>query len=599
MGSLTHARLRRALMLGFGAFLLIALASNVAVAQVRELSPQARTQIQALMEEKASRTATEQKISSQLLMELRRRQGDPIVLRVPNLRYSVEVAADGTTLVDIRADVTVTLLNRIRQLGGSVVNSFPQYRAVRARVPIEELVALAGSSSVDFIRQADQLMLHKVNTSEGDVAHRADVARTQLGIDGTGAKVCAISDSIDSLAALQASGDLPPVVDVLPGQSGNPGSSEGTAMLEIIYDLAPGADLGFATAFGGEAQFAQNILDLRSSAGCDVIVDDVSYFAEAVFQDGIIAQAVETVVADGAFYFSSAGNSGNLNDSTSGVWEGDFVPGADLGSMGISHDFGGGNLNPMTADAPSVITLQWSDPMGGSNNDYDLYVVDPAGTTILAFSDNAQTGTQDPFEGIGTSGVNDTGNYLLISKFSGSGRFLHLNTNRGRLIGTSGQTSGHSAAVGAFSVAAVDIATASGGAFTGGGTNPVETFSSDGPRRVFYQANGTAITPGNFSSTGGALRQKPDIAAADGVATATPGFNPFHGTSAAAPHAAAIVGLAVEVNPNLTLQQVRSGFVNTSLDIEAAGVDRDSGYGIIDALAFLQSVVSSFRIFIF
>ena len=65
-------------------------------------------------------------------------------------------------------------------------------------------------------------------------------------------------------------------------------------MLEIVYDLAPGADLGFATARGGRAQFAQNIRDLRTS-GCEVIVDDVGYPTSPVFQDGIIADAVDAV----------------------------------------------------------------------------------------------------------------------------------------------------------------------------------------------------------------------------------------------------------------------------------------------------------------
>src|SRR5204863_6684385 len=126
----------------------------------------------------------------------------------------------------------------------------------------------------------------------------------------------------------------------------------------------------------------------------------------------------------------------------------------------------------------------------------------------------------------------------LLAIFSAGGaspRFLHLSASRGHLaIATSGQTSGHSAAADAFSIAAVNVATATGGAFTGGAANPVETFSSDGPRRVFFNANGTAITPGNLLATGGTLRQKPDFAAADGVATASGGpFDPFFGTSAA------------------------------------------------------------------
>jgi hypothetical protein len=99
-------------------------------------------------------------------------------------------------------------------------------------------------------------------------------------------------------------------------------------MLEIIHDLAPGAQLFYATGFNGVASFAQNILDLRA-AGCDIIVDDVGYFNESPFQDGPIARAVNTVTAGGALYFSAAANSGNKNDNTSGTWEGDF-PGVGL-----------------------------------------------------------------------------------------------------------------------------------------------------------------------------------------------------------------------------------------------------------------------------
>src|SRR5439155_10500777 len=128
-------------------------------------------------------------------------------------------------------------------------------------------------------------------------------------------------------------GDLGPVT-VLPGQAGS--GDEGTAMLEIVHDLAPGANLYFATAFTSLVSFAQNIRDLRT-AGCDIIIDDVFYFVETPFQDGqlapsntnggVVIQAVKDVTASGALYFSSAGNSGNLNDATAGVWEGDFLHG--------------------------------------------------------------------------------------------------------------------------------------------------------------------------------------------------------------------------------------------------------------------------------
>ena len=367
-------------------------------------------------------------------------------------------------------------------------------------------------------------------------------------------------------------------------------------MLEIVHDLAPVATLGFATAFDGQASFAQNIRNLRNVLGCHVLVDDVGYFAEPAFQDGIIAQAVNAVVASGALYFSSAGNEGNSNDGTSGLWEGDFVPGTAVQGVGITHNFlSGVNVNTITAPT-SVITLQWSDPWGSSANDYDLYLLNPSLTQVVASSNTTQNGTGNPFEQINVE-FNPVGYGLVIAKFGGANRFLRLNTHRGRLaIATPGQTYGHSAAVGALSIAAVNVANAGGGVFVGGAANPVETFSADGPRRIFFNANGSLITPGNVSSTGGTLRQKPDFAAADGGATATPGFNPFFGTSAAAPHAAAIGGLVLSAHPTFTPAQVRQALTVSALDIESPGWDRDSGFGIINAFVAINAFAGTGRV---
>ncbi len=74
------------------------------------------------------------------------------------------------------------------------------------------------------------------------------------------------------------------------------------------------------------------------------------------------------------------------------------------------------------------------------------------------------------------------------------------------------------------------------------------------------------------------------------MSTATPGFNPFPGTSAAAPHAAAIAGLMLSFDPGLDTVDFRDVFNQTALDIEAPGVDRDSGVGIVDAFAALRAL---------
>jgi len=566
------------------AALLAANGAQPAAAQTAQPTPLLRQQIGALLAEKATRTPEQRKISSRLLFASRVRRGLYPVPGVPTLRTSVEVAPDGTTLIDLRTEVTERVLRQIEELGGAVESSHPRYRAVRARVPVDQLEALAALAEVSGIRPADLAITRKIDVTEGDHAHRADQVRGSFDVDGTGVSIGVLSDGVNALESLQASGDLPLTVTVLPGQKGS--GSEGTAMLEIIYDLAPGADLLFATAFKSQASFAANIEALRN-AGADIIVDDVGYFAEAVFQDDDVASAVNTVTADGALYFSSAGNSGNLNDGTSGVWEGDFDFTGITVNGDPAHDFGGGVFaNQITVDSPFAFTLQWSDPKGGSGNDYDLYLVDPDVTTLLAASTDVQNGNDDPFEMIGSWGSADIGNRLIVVKDSGDERFLHLNANRGRLaIATHGQTSGHSAARDAFSVAAVRVTDAGGAGGIFNGTESVERYSSDGPRRVFYEADGTPITPGDFSSTGGEVRQKPDLAAADCVSTATPGFGTFCGTSAAAPHAAAITALLLELGGGIAPQTVRNALTGTALDIEALGWDRDSGAGIAEAFA--------------
>ena len=307
-------------------------------------------------------------------------------------------------------------------------------------------------------------------------------------------------------------------VTVVPGQAGS--GDEGTAMLEIVHDLVPGAKLYYATAVSGDAAFAANILDLRNTYGCDVIVDDVTYLDEGAFQDGVIAQAVNTVSAAGALFFSSAGNSGRLSAGTSGTWEGDFVDsgttievpsitGTDWQGLPI-HSWNGltggsaANSNPLTASATSAISLKWSDPHGGAITDYDLFLMDSTLTTVYDLSTDDQTVPgQDPYEEMGNG---FTGERIVVVRWSGPAKALRLDTHRGRLsLATAGAVFGHNGGESTVSVAATRVATASGSAFTGGSANPIEAYSSDGPRRIFYNPNGSAITPGNvlFGTGGG------------------------------------------------------------------------------------------------
>lgn len=575
--------------------------SRAALAQAPRIAESGARQIETLRGILASRPAADRKISSRLYNAVLFQRRDARLASLPDFRF-VKPNGDGRVLVDVlttSGDAVKPVLSAIDSLGGSSASHSARYRAVRAWVPLANLTKLAADPGVLRIQLAVPALTAKVNTSEGDVTHRAAAARSYFGVTGAGQKICVLSDGIDSLAALQASGDLPATVDVLPGQAGS--GDEGTAMLEIIHDLAPGAALGFATAFTSEASFAQNIRDLRFVAGCSIIVDDVIYLDESPFQDGDVAESVNVVTADGALYFSSAGNEGNKNDGTSGTWEGTFVGNgtpAALAGAGPVHNFGDGGQSILVESAagdPPI--LHWADPWGAAANDYDLYVMNGTLTTVFDASADTQDGVGGddfPFEGVG--GGTFTGERIVVAKFSGADRMINLIVFRGELDGaltTSGTTRGHSAAAAAFSTAAVDVATASGGPFVGGAANPVETFSADGPRRIFFDNAGNLLPgapAGDFTASGGVVRQKPDIAAADGVACAAPGFNPFFGTSAAAPHAAAVAALVKQAFPAFTPAQMRTALVNNALDIEAAGVDRDSGAGIVMAYETLLAL---------
>ena len=143
----------------------------------------ANQQIAAQLAAKAQRTPAQRKVSSQLLNS--RRAADA-------LRQAGESVVDEMVMVDIRADVTPTVLARIRALGGTVINSVARYRAIRARLPLDALEKLATLGAIQSIRTADQAVTRDqptgmpsgartdapdaartrtVNTSEGNVPH--------------------------------------------------------------------------------------------------------------------------------------------------------------------------------------------------------------------------------------------------------------------------------------------------------------------------------------------------------------------------------------------------------------------------------------------
>ena len=600
----TIPALKAPLLLGFAALVAIP-----AFAQQQPISNSVKNQISQILAVKDSFSAGEKKLSSNLAFASRQAHGKSLGT-APSLAAPNIAGTDGRVQVVIRGNANPELLSNIAARGGKVDAVAPSKDRIEARVPLLQLEGLATRPDVGSIRQPPRARTNAGSlTTQGYVSHLANqVVEGAIPVTGSGVKVGVLSDSASParVTALIGSGDLGPLTTVLANQSGS-GSDEGTAMMEIVQDIAPDSQLFFATAFTSEASFASNIFQL-GVAGCFVIVDDVLYSDEDPFQDSTVARAVNTFVDQGGIYFSAAGNAGNITNNNATAWEGDFTDGGILSSGPIFategpvfvHDFGGGTTFNQLRQTTDIVDLFWADPLGGSTNDYDLFILNSAGTIIKGSSTSAQTGFQDAYEEVA---IPPFGNYtspasndriVIVRKISSARVALHVETFGQALlsISTTGAAHGHNAGSKTESMAATYWNSARNGTTPFDGTNnPTETFSSDGPRKIFFNPNGSPITPGNFlfATGGGQTLQKPDFSAADGVTTATPGFNPFFGTSAAAPHGAGIAALIKSANPSLTNSQIHQLLVDTAMDM-GSGPNSDGGFGVLNAKTAVESV---------
>ena len=424
-------------------------------------------------------------------------------------------------------------------------------------------------------------------TTEGDQILRADQVRNARGITGAGVKVGVISDGVDSRATAQATGDLPGAIEVDPFRPGS--GDEGTAMLEIVHDLAPDASLAFSGP-GTSLEMIDSVNYLASQAfggaGADIIVDDLGFFDQPFFEDGPVAKAVENAVSDGIVYVSAAGNSGRSH------FEGDYVPGAN----GF-HNYGGGDVAmgvTIAAGETMTVVLQWNDPFGTSGTDYDLYACTPGSTPISVltgggcfFSAVLQDGNDYPYEALViTRSAPTPGNLdLFIDGFFATAvRRLEMHVLGGLVTVNEhnvpgGSIFGHAAVPGAIAVGAIYALDP--------GNDDIEPFSSRGPVDIFFPS---------FES-----RAKPDVAAIDGVSiTGAGGFpNPFFGTSAAAPHVAGVAALVLEAvrqaTPGISkgdaATSVRSTILSTAVDLGVFGPDSTFGAGRVDALAAVDEAL--------
>jgi subtilisin family serine protease len=488
------------------------------------------------------------------------------------------------------------------------------------------------------------------DTSEGDKQLRADKARAEFGIDGNGVKVGILSDSFDrdptaptGAAEDVASGDLPgpgnpcghtTPVEVLEDLTGEEGSDEGRAMAQIVHDLAPGAAVSFATAFVSETGFADNIRALAKK-GAKAIVDDIGYFEDPFFQEGPIGVAIGDVSKeDGVSYFSAAGND-NLVDAEGrniGSWEAPKfreAPACPAGVVALSklfeEEFEVG-LNPehcmdfdpgpaplevdntfgitVEAEETLILDLQWAEPWQGVSTDLDAYVLNSAGEVVAAGLEDNVFGTQRPVEIVewenessapvevqlainrfsGLPAVMPRLKFILLQNGGGVSAIEYPESSEGDIVGPT--IFGHGGGEDTMSIGAIRFNT----------TTKPEFFSSWGPLTHYFGP----VKEGVEKALPAAKLEppqelvKPDVVATDGGANTFFGSRVsnvcrFFGTSAAAPHAAAVAALELQGKPSATAAEVKEA--QREAGVEIPGFPPEAvGTGMVDAVGALEAL---------
>ena len=489
------------------------------------------------------------------------REGDPVRtlgLTGPEARSYVYVQlAPGTP--------TSVLDSRL----SGIVDHDERNRLVTARVTVDELAVLAHLKGVRHVREVDRpLVAAGKAMSAGDAVIRANELRAR-GLTGAGVRIGVISDGVVGLSTAQASGDIGPVRVLSDDQGGN----EGTAMLEIVHDVAPGAELCFHD-HGDSVIGFNRAVDTLVAAGCTVIVDDVAWPREPFFEHGVIATHLADLLASQRLvYVTATGNYARQH------FQGAFVDDGE----GF-HDFSGtGSDRPfLYADVPSGeelrLVLQWDEPFGSAGDDFDLYLCDAQEGDVLRASTFRQTGGSDPLESIAwtnTGRDREVAIVVLHKGGTGGARTLELyaypstgaEIGRENLVAADG-IYGHQAVPDVVAVGAV------------GALSPaeIEPFSSNGPVTHLFPAR--------------AVIRKPDVCGPDRVAVSgAGGFKTvFVGTSAASPHAAALCALVWGARPDLSADQVRAALYSSAVDLGAAGRDDVYGWGRADGAAMYAVV---------
>ncbi|HEC62963.1 MAG TPA: hypothetical protein ENI38_01035, partial [Candidatus Acetothermia bacterium] len=383
-------------------------------------------------------------------------------------------------------------------------------------------------------------------TSQGADLVGASAFHAQ-GIRGAGVKIAIIDVGFVDYTASQAHGDLPPtlVTHDLTGSGVASGYRHGTAVAEIVYDIAPEATL-YLIKIANEVHL-DNAVTYCISQGVDVIVHSLGWFNTNFYDgQGLIPDMVRRAESAGILWVQAAGNSAQKH------WEGYFTDTNGDGFLDQEITFRYDPSDPDNSSSYATLYLTW-DGWPQTADDYDIFLYAPDGSQVPTIN-KTQAGTEEPTESISVS-LPQVGVYRIrIQLASGSPRKLELFSIYHDL---SPNVASSSIPAPGNTAEALTVAAIPWDRYVSG---PAAEYSSRGP-----------------TNDG---RAKPDLAAPDNVTTEVYSPQRFPGTSAAAPHVGGIAALLLSEDPGLSPSALRSRLLSQCV---AMGDQYTYGAGRLEA----------------
>jgi len=223
-----------------------------------------------------------------------------------------------SVIIEARPGLSDRAATTARRLGATSEGTYQNL--IQALVPLASLETLARMGPVEFVRPP--LRPVPLVTGEGVALINADGWQA-LGVTGAGVKVAILDLGFQGYASLLGT-ELPNTVTVMSFRAdsdiggGTPGTPHGTAVAEIVHEVAPGAEL-YLVNFDTEVELA-NASQWLTGQGVEVINASWGFFVSGPGDGtGVVNDVVSTSTAAGTLWSVAAANHAQKH------WSGPFL----------------------------------------------------------------------------------------------------------------------------------------------------------------------------------------------------------------------------------------------------------------------------------